>query len=138
MIDNPTGAAGKPPHTAIDEGSEVHEPTQGRQEEVLAAIHRAWTFLTDDRVVGATPDVARYFLRCETCGRVFMHFWGCKAVGEKGRTGCRCGCMRARIAAIPEWQAALLLGVCYVWRRVIQKRQHWDPRMPVRRVHVES
>lgn len=105
---------------------------------MLTAIRRAWTWLTDDHVVGASPGVARHFLRCERCGHLFMHFWGCKEPHEAGRVGCRCGSVRAGIVRLPEWQAACVLLGCYVWRRLLQRKRFWDPRMPSREVHVDA
>jgi hypothetical protein len=105
---------------------------------VLTALRQAWVWLIDEHVVGASPEVQRHFLRCDGCGRLFFHFWGCKEPGEGGRVGCPCGSVTSRLTRIPEWRAALLLGACYVWRRVIRGRRFWDPRMPSRRAHVDA
>ncbi len=101
-------------------------------------LRRAWQFLTDDHVVGTTPEVHRHFLRCENCGRVFMHFWGCKEAHERGRLGCPCGGIKARIAAIPEWLAAYYVITRYLWRKVLLRKRYWDPRFPSRVTHAES
>lgn len=105
---------------------------------MLAALGRAWTWLTDERVLGASAEVERHFMRCDACSRLFYHFWGCKEDGEGGRLGCACGSVTARLTRIPEWRAALVLAWCYVWRRVIRGRRYWDPRMPSRRAHVDA
>lgn len=105
---------------------------------MFTGLRRAWAWLTDDHVVGASPDVARHFMRCDSCGRLFYHFWGCKEPGEGGRVGCACGSISARLTRIPEWRAAFELARCFVWRRLVLRRQRWDPRMPSRLRHVES
>lgn len=94
---------------------------------------KAWTWLTDDHVIGTTPDVERYFMRCDTCRRVYRHYWGCIPPGEKGQMGCTCGSVKARMAQIPSYHAAWLLLWCYVTRRLILRKTYWDPRMPARK-----
>lgn len=102
-------------------------------------FQRAWTWLTDDHVVLANGTAMRHFMRCDTCGRVFFHFWGCAEAGEKAQLGCRsCGGIRARMARLPEWQAAVLVLSCYVWRKLIKGKTYWDPRMPTRVTHVDA
>lgn len=93
---------------------------------------KVWTWLTDDHVVGTDPTIARFFMRCQQCGRIYRHYWGCIPPGETGQIGCRCGSLKAGLTRVPEWQAAWLLLCCYVWRRLVLKKTYWDPRMPAR------
>ncbi len=97
-------------------------------------MRRFWAWLTDDHVVGTDPQVARFFMRCHSCARVYRHYWGCIPPGETGRMGCTCGSVRASIAHIPEWQAACLLAWCFITRRLLLRKTYWDPRMPARTV----
>lgn len=89
-------------------------------------------------MVLTTPEVARYFLRCDSCGRVFMHYWACKPANEPGRVGCPCGGLQVRQAVLPEWQAAYYVLTRYVWRKLILGRTYWDPRMAERRVPLDA
>lgn len=82
--------------------------------------------------VFASDDVARDFLRCRGCGRVFMHYWACKPATEPGQVGCRCGGREARLTLLPEWQAAYYVISRYVVRKLILRRTYWDPRLPTR------
>lgn len=93
---------------------------------------RWWSWLWSDRVVFTTPEVHRYFLRCEGCRRVFCHYWGCKEADEAGRVGCPCGSQKARIAAIPEWLAAYYVLSRFLVRKLILRKRYWDPRFPAR------
>jgi hypothetical protein len=101
-------------------------------------LTRAWIWLTDDHVLWTSPEVHRHFLRCDGCGRIFRHYWGCKEPHERGRIGCRCGGAKARIVHIPEWRAAWLVLSCYAWRKLILRKRYWDPRFPTRDEHVEA
>lgn len=83
------------------------------------------------------PEVARDFMRCTTCGRVFMHYWACKPAGEPGRIGCPCGSREARTCLIPEWQAAYYVLSRYVVRKLVLRRQYWDPRLPCRKAPLD-
>ncbi len=94
--------------------------------------------MTDDHPVFTTPGVARTFLRCGTCGRVVMHYWVCKGVGQPGRTGCPGGGVHVRCARIPEWKAAYYVLSRLVWRKWLLGRTYWDPRMPERRVTLDA
>jgi hypothetical protein len=100
-----------------------------------------WTWLRDDHVVGTSPEIARYFLRCQSCQRIYRHYWGCVTAAEARageRVGCKCGTMKAGITVIPEWQAALFVSACFIWRKLIRKKLYWDPRMPARRVALDA
>jgi len=100
-------------------------------------LTRFWTWLTDDHVVLASGTAWRHFMRCDTCGRVFYHFWGCTE--DASAIGCRhCGGIRARMCRLPEWHAAWLVLSCYVWRKLIRRKTYWDPRMPTRKVHQDA
>lgn len=104
----------------------------------MELLIRAWTWISDDHVVFATPEVARTFLRCDSCGRVFMHYWACKPASEPGQVGCPCGSRQARTTRVPEWQAAWLVLSRYVWRKLVLKRTYWDPRMPIRKAAPDA
>lgn len=88
--------------------------------------------------VWSSPDVARTFLRCDGCGRIFMHYWACKLAHEPGQVGCRCGGKQARDTQLPEWQAAYYVLSRYVWRKLILRRTYWDPRLPTRKVALDA
>lgn len=105
---------------------------------MLTLLRRAWTWLTDDHVVGTTPGVARYFSRCDACKRVFMNYWAIKPHNEPGRVGCPCGGVKVRIVHIPEWQAAYYVVTRYLWRKLILRRRYWDPRIAERRVPLDA
>lgn len=91
-----------------------------------------WKYRPDGIAVFSTPDVSRTFLRCRSCGRVVMHYWVSKRVGDTGRTGCPCGGIHVGPARIPEWQAAWYVLSRLVWRKWLLKKPFWDPRMPER------
>lgn len=81
-------------------------------------------------VAFATPGVLRVFLRCMGCGRTMPHY---HVYAKKGHGQCRCGGSMYRPTTLPEWQAAWwLLVVGWLWRKTIQRRPDWDPRMPIR------
>lgn len=86
----------------------------------------------------ASADVTRDFLRCDGCGRVFMHYWACKPAAEPGRIGCVCGGKQARTTLLPEWQAAYYVLSRYVVRKLLLRRTYWDPRLPGRTVMPDA
>ena len=97
-----------------------------------------WKYKPNGIAVLSTPDVGRTFLRCKACGRVVMHYWVCKAVGETGRTGCPCGGIHVGPVRIAEWRAAWYVLSRLVWRKWILHKPYWDPRMPERRVTLDA
>lgn len=107
--------------------------------DLLVLARELWKGLADsDHVLfdASEKGVYRYFSRCTTCGRVFMHYWGCVSAAdrEKGRqVGCVCGGMHMKIAILPAWQQAWFLLSRYLWRKVIHNEHYWDPRIAERR-----
>ncbi len=97
-----------------------------------------WKYRPDGIAVFSTSEVGRTFLRCSACGRVVMHYWVCKAVGETGRTGCPCGGIHVRSTRIPEWRAAYYVLSRLVWRKWLLRKPYWDPRMPERTVTLDA
>jgi len=99
-------------------------------------LHEVWKGLADpDYVIFGSDSVNRYFARCTTCGRVFLHYWGCVSAAdrEKGRqVGCKCGGMEMKVCILPEWQQAYFLFSRYLWRKVIKNETYWDPRIAER------
>lgn len=90
-----------------------------------------------DSVAFTTPQVARFFLACRTCFRVKPHWEVSPADvdNEDGDGRCRtCGDNTFIPYHIPEWRAALLvLGMGWLWRKTLRRKDRWDPRVPMRR-----
>lgn len=79
--------------------------------------------------------VERYFARCVSCGRVFMHYWGCVTAADRAlgrRIGCPCGGMKMRLSNLPQWQQGWFLLSRFIWRKAIKGERFWDPRMVVK------
>lgn len=105
--------------------------------EIKKKLRYFWAVITFNtgRVLFTDSTTERYFSRCISCGRVFMHYWGCVTAAdrEKGKQiGCKCGGMKFRIINLPKWQQAWFLFSRYIWRKLILKERYWDPRMPAR------
>lgn len=98
---------------------------------------RLWHWLTDTHVVFTSPEVQRVFLRCDSCRRVFCHYWGFKEAHEGGRMGCPCGGIKARPCQIPEWQAAYYVLSRLLVRKLLLRKRYWDPRFPLRMSHAD-
>jgi hypothetical protein len=80
---------------------------------------------------------AMLFMACDKCGRIVPHWRYCMTAAEVkaagGHVGCWCGAITVRPSRIPEWKAAwwvLVRG--YLIRKVLQRKQHWDPRAGVK------
>lgn len=59
-----------------------------------------------------------------------------RAYGNGIRMGCKCGNQTFRGRRLPEWRAAIwLLGVGYLWRKLILRKTDWDPRLPLRQTY---
>ena len=90
-------------------------------------VRRVWS---GEIAVGATPDVGRVFMLCNRC-RSVVPMWRVMAKKRpKGyRMGCKCGSLDVRVGNLPEWKAAAYVIGAFVWLKLIQRREQWDPRM---------
>lgn len=82
-----------------------------------------------------TPGVSRVFLACQKCRKVKPHYHLYAPRGTVAKPRCRCGSVYFTPIRISEVSAAfrvLVLG--WLWRKVIRKYPHWDPRLPIREV----
>lgn len=85
-----------------------------------------------DHVLFSSPGVHRYFARCTTCGRVFMHYWGCVTAAHRAQgrqVGCVCGASEMKVCLLPVWQQAWFLLSRFVWRKIVKQEVYWDPRV---------
>lgn len=104
---------------------------------IKQSLIRLWQVITfsTGKVMFTEPGVERYFARCISCGRVFMHYWGCVTAADRDRgrrVGCKCGGLKFRMMNIPKYQQAWFMISRYVWRKLIRKEQYWDPRLVAR------
>lgn len=113
--------------------------------DLLDLVAEVWGGMTDPTYVlfssppytlaGKKYEIQRHFARCRTCGRVFMHYWGCVTASdrEKGRqVGCKCGGDEMKVCILPVWQQVWFLFSRYLWRKVWKNEQFWDPRLAER------
>ena len=90
---------------------------------------RRWVW--SDVTLWSTPEVRRVFMRCDRCRKVVPLWRMCGRLPM--RVGCSCGCVKTWAANVPEWKAAYWLLVRgWLIRRVLLRREVWDPRMPLR------
>lgn len=72
---------------------------------------------------------------CDKCRRV-VPAW--RMLGRMPmKTGCVCGCTKTWAAHIPEWQAAwwLLIRGRFI-RKILLRKENWDPRIPMRELEL--
>lgn len=95
------------------------------------------SWLGDDTVLWTTPGVDRLFCRCLGCGNVFPHYDAVYRAGERKTIGCRtCGGVKYSPANFPTLtQAWWLLVRGWLIRKVLLRKDNWDPRMPSRVPH---
>lgn len=109
-------------------------------QDLMTLLREIWNgLLNPDHVLFSVPGVNKYFARCTTCGRVFMHYWGVVTADDraKGRqVGCVCGGSEMKVCNLPTWQQAYFLFSRYLWRKLIRNERYWDPRV-LERVHAK-
>jgi hypothetical protein len=112
---------------------EAEFPMHQRLIDTLTLLRELWKGFTDPaHVLFASEGGNRYFARCTSCGRVFMHYWGCVTAADrqKGRqVGCKCGGVKMRVCILPTWQQAWFLLSRYVWRKIVKQETYWDCRI---------
>lgn len=101
--------------------------------DILLLVHEIGEGFRDPHhVLFSSPGVHRHFARCTTCGRVFMHYWGCVTAADraKGRqVGCKCGGTEMKVCVLPVWQQIWFLFSRYLWRKIVKQEERWDPRV---------
>lgn len=97
-----------------------------------AFLRHAAGVLTGRHAIGASEDVGRVFFLCRDCRRVIPS-WNLIQARRSEPIGCRCGGSFFVPRNISEWHAAYWVVVRgFLWRRVVQRRRDWDPRVPDR------
>lgn len=108
-------------------------------DDAFLLVREVWKGLFDSQhVLFSVPNINRYFARCTTCGRVFMHYWGIVTAADraKGRqVGCVCGASEMKVCKLPVWQQAWFLLSRYIWRKLVRREVYWDPRV-AEKLHV--
>lgn len=105
-----------------------------RLRDCWALLCELWACWRDPNRVFFSDPYERYFARCTSCGRVFMHYWACVSREHREKrlqVGCPCGGTRMRIGNLPQWQQVWFMLSRYVWRKVVKRQTYWDPRMVV-------
>ena len=92
-------------------------------------------WLTQGPQIGCPPGQVRAFAICLVCQRVFPHWHASMTAAEakaRGFIGCKCGGMKIQPIRLPAWKSLywfILRG--WLIRKVLLKKERWDPRMPV-------
>lgn len=92
-------------------------------------------WLTTGPQIGCPTGQVRAFAICLACHKVFPHWIASMTGAEakaRGFIGCPCGGMKLQPIILPAWKSVWWFVIRgWLIRRVILRKQRWDPRMPV-------
>lgn len=86
------------------------------------------------RTLGASERAGRNFMVCNQCGRVVPAWRLLMTRRPPGAViGCGCGSPYVKPAIIRAWRSVWwYFAVGLFWRRLVCRRENWDPRLPMR------